>query len=115
MDIVKTVGVRFELTVRFRKLLFLFLHQNGGGRIRTSDACEGIMVFKTIRFNRSRTPPFYCEMDSDGDSAGVEDFSSVSAGDGESADGVVAGVGREIPSAMRCSRGSTRIIWKSCA
>ena len=29
----------------------------GGGEIRTHDTLTGIAVFKTARFNRSRTPP----------------------------------------------------------
>ena len=30
----------------------------GGGEIRTHDTIAGIAVFKTARFNHSRTPPY---------------------------------------------------------
>ena len=31
--------------------------ESGGGRIRTYETLAGLAVFKTARFNHSRTPP----------------------------------------------------------
>jgi hypothetical protein len=45
---------KMELIKKGAKLLFF---DGGGGEIRTHDTLSGIAVFKTARFNHSRTPP----------------------------------------------------------